>query len=275
MRQNIYDLLATYKIDVISEYQTLLRLTKKERGIYCNGFGYSLFEYIDSHYFRELPFRGTFTSIDQMMDVLHISSPSTNLNTLLTFCEFLIAITPKSERLRCNYYQKQVSVIRENISVILDKTNHELVLYPESEDKYIIVEKNKEATLAAQLVEDKQTAFDIIEYNHFALKGNLNAKKKLLVSIAAYLEPILRSNILQKNGYKNLESNIGFVFNNFHIRHNNKEGVNAKEYIKIVSDDELEQWYDKAYDMAITTILLSNNISVADELAELKKKYKW
>ena len=182
------------------------------------------------------------------MSAVGIRNSVNNIEDLLLFCEFLIAVLPESESEKNHFLEKQRRTILGNIDHILERTSHEVVFDPNG--NFIIVEKNKNATLAAQLVDDEVIAFELIEYNHFALKGDLDGKKKLLFSIAAHIEPILKSKVLQNNGYKQLESDAGFLFNNFHIRHNNKVGAKAQDYITTVKDSDLEEWYDKAYDIS-------------------------
>lgn len=168
---------------------------------------------------------------------------------------------------------KQKKTIFDNINYILEHTNHEWK--KASDGNFIIVEKNKTATMAAQLVDDSTVAFELIEYNHFALKGRLAEKKAILVSIAGYIEPILNSKTLSAAGYKQLESNVGFVFNNFHIRHNNKEGAKANDYMAKISDKDLEEWYDKAYELALSVIIINDYLSIGKELDAVKAKYTW
>lgn len=114
-----------------------------------------------------------------------------------------------------------------------------------------------------------------MEYNHYGLKGNLSKKRSILVSLGAYIEPILRNKSLLNAGYKELESNVGFLLNKFHIRHNNKEGKTAQEYIVNITDEQLENWYDKTYDMIIQVIITNENISAEKEIEQLKKDYTW
>lgn len=273
MRTNLYDMLAKRDFNIGDEYKTLWFLFCDEACVPHMGYSTSLLNYIDDTYFRTLPIRGSFTSINDMMDALRLNYFPGNINDLFLFCEFLIAVLPEKEVHGNSAFQKQRSTIMGNIDYILEHTNHEIV--KDSCDNSIIVEKNKPASLAAQLADDETVAFELIEYNHFALKGDLDGKKKLLVSIAAYIEPILRSKVLQQNGYKQLESDAGFILNNFHIRHNNKVGVKAQDYITSINDTDLEEWYDKAYEIAITVIIMNDYLSIGKDIADIKTKYKW
>jgi len=273
LRRSFFELLEDTKFDVVQEYEKLWYLFSDDYTISLYGYARSLRTYIDATYFKKLPFRGMYTSIDEVVSKLNFEYAEINLESLFVFCEFLLAILPQNEIVKNLQLEEQANVVLGNINHILNKTNHELSL--DSNGNQIIVEKNKAATTAAEIVEDTSVSLDIIEYNRFSLKGNISEKKKILSSIGIYIEPILKSKILQNSGYKKLESDAGFIFNNFHIRHNNKSGPKAQDYIVTLDDEKLEEWYDKAYDTALAVILINDRLSVEAEIDNLKKNYKW
>lgn len=274
MRKNFYDLLSHREFKIHREYETLWRLFCVEPCYQANSQKYTLSTWINDFFFRSLSFRGSFTSLSNMMDELGIRLRyTTDIDVLLLFCELIYAVIPWNLKAYQSTVRKQIETITHNINYILEQTNHEF--RTDSEGRNIIVEKNKAATLAAELVDNDTVAFELIEYNHFALKGDLEGKRKLLVSIAAYIEPILRDHTLQNNGYKKLESDAGFLFNNFHIRHNNKVGNTAKAYITSISNNELEEWYDKAYEVALSVIIINDYLSINQEISNIKTTYSW
>ena len=67
-----------------------------------------------------------------------------------------------------------------------------------------------------ELVENEAVALELLEYNHFVLKGDLDGKREILVNLGRYLEPLLVSRKLQKAGYKQIESDMSFLLNCFH-----------------------------------------------------------
>ena len=67
-------------------------------------------------------------------------------------------------------------------------------------------------------------------------------------------------------------SNTGFLLNKMNIRHNNKEGKNASEYVANLADEELEKWYDETYQMLLLAMLEVDNIERNRKVNELKKK---
>lgn len=273
MRVNFYELLAKMNFDYVEEYKKLWILFMAENCVPVNGYLNTVFKYVESTYFRKLPFRGSFTSLDEMMNAVGLRNYVKSINDLFLLCEFLIAVLPDEETQKCPRLETQRKTIMGNIEYILERTNH--VLHCDTSGNCIIVEKNKKANLASQLVDGPVIAFELIEYNHFAVKGNLESKKKLLFSIGAYIEPILKSKVLQQKGYKQLESDAGFLLNNFHIRHNNKVGAKAQEYITTVTDAELEEWYDKAYEVALSVIIINDYLSVGKDIADIKSQYAW
>lgn len=274
MRQNFYDLLSQRAFDVKKEYITLWKLFCIEKCYYTSYTSGSIAKWVNDAIFRNLKFRGSFSSLAEMMDEFGITErAAVDINKLLLFCELVAAVLPQQGVAYDEYLAKQKKTIFENIDYILERTNHEWKKAPNG--SFIIVEKNKTATMAAQLVTNTTVAFDLIEYNHFAIKGHLAEKKVILVSIAGYIEPILNSKTLSSAGYKQLESDAGFVFNNFHIRHNNKEGSKANDYIATISNNELEEWYDKAYELALSVIIINDYLSIGNDIAEIKPKYTW
>jgi len=274
MRKNFYELLTNRKFDITTEYATLWRLFCVEACYHTNLRSYPMIYWVDQRLFRNFAFRGSFATLKDMMDEFGIETRTyVDIEKLLLFCEILIAVLPEQGVAYDEFLSKQRKTIFENIYYILERTNHEIRKDPSG--NWIIVEKNKATTLAAQLVEDEVFSFELIEYNHFALKGDLEGKKKLLFSIAAYIEPILKSKVLQKNGYRQLESDAGFLFNNFHIRHNNKTGASAQDYIAAVKNSELEEWYDKAYEVALSVIIINDYLTIGQDIADIKTRYTW
>lgn len=275
MRKTFFDILENLEINAKKEYDTLLYLFTVERKIFCYGERNSVAEFIDNAYFRDLEIRGRYTALSDMMSDLELNIASDNIDDLFVFCEFLAAVMPKNKvELYGRYMTSQYNVIMGNIKNILDKTNHQFVKDPQK-DRLMIFEKSKTASLAAQIVEDNEIAFELLEYNHYALKNNLSMKRKILASIGAYIEPILRERTLSNCGYKDLESNAGFLLNKFNIRHNNKDGKTAQDYIVSISDEQLEKWYDRTYDVLIQVIITNENIAVEKDIKQLKQDYTW
>lgn len=122
-------------------------------------------------------------------------------------------------------------------------------------------------TAVAEIV-DQKTAYAVIEYNHHLLKGNIAEKQRILKILADKFEPI-RGEL--KKVDKDLESNTGCLLNKMNIGHNNVEGKNAIEYVKNLSDEEMEEWYDEIYQMLLLCFLEYDNIERSKKISKLKE----
>lgn len=184
--------------------------------------------------------------------------------------------------------EEQFSRIEERANYFLNILNHELITL-ENGDK-IIVEKNVYASEVSQILSETsiEEAIKVLEYNHFANKGNVQRKKEILISLAGYLEPYLK----EFSRPKELSDELKEIYNELKevLRLNNKSKIiafdmlsemynqgglrhnNAKQYHLNMNDEELEQWYDNIYTSTLFVILsleMGKNLS---KLNELKKK---
>lgn len=276
-RLNFYELLHKRILRPYDEIIRLRHLFVKEE-LYDH-YGYiTLKDYIDQNIFKRLNIRSTFININDLMESLEFNyiDEDCSFDKLFLFCEFLFALFFECEEfLRGNssVAHKQGVVIIDNICNILEKTNHEF--HDIGDNKHIIIEKNKKVLQAIEAIEDESVAIEAIEYNHYRLRGDLLKKRSILLSLGNYIEPLLRSNKLKNNGYADIQSDLGFLLNNFHIRHNNKEGKKAQEYILEIENSVLEIWYDRTYNIILSALIISESIEINNMLTELKTSYKW
>lgn len=273
-RKTLYQRLDDLGVNVIAEYDALIRLLKVERNIYSYTY-YTLIQYINNNYFRDLPadFRSPFLSVEDMMRSLSLPDHSNSIDDLFLLSELLMALLPEKQIEKKEDLHQQANTIFENIFSFLEKLNYELIQI--DGDRKIIVEKNPATTQAVEIVTDNSTAIALIEYNHYALKGDLEEKRRILTALGSYIEPILRSRVLQNAGYKQLESDVGFMLNNFHVRHNNKHGAKVQDYIVSLNNKQLEEWYDKIYNAILSIIIINEHIPTQDNIVDLKSKYNW
>lgn len=120
----------------------------------------------------------------------------------------------------------------------------------------IFVEKSPAAIAVAESdLVPKELSYRIISYNHYSMKGQLEAKKSALVQLASLLEPKRGS---LKKADKTLESDLFYLFNNLNIRHNNVDPADSAKYkpfIVQMKQEELEHWYDETYQMCLLAFL--------------------
>ena len=109
-------------------------------------------------------------------------------------------------------------------------------------------------------------SYKVIEYNHHSMKGNLERKQATLKLLADQLEA--RKDELNSIN-SSLKSDLFFLFNNINIRHNNVDSKSNsyKEAVADMTDDELEEWYDRTYDMCLYAFMA---LDQADRNAKVK-----
>ena len=178
---------------------------------------------------------------------------------------------------RYNYYliSNSFREIEDRINYSLDKTNHELIELDSG--NRIIVEKNIYASEVSQIVSETsiQDAIKVLEYNHFANKGNIERKKEILISLATYLEPFRDElndseelkEVMKVNNNKKIIAveQLFNMYNNLGLRHNN-----SKQYHLEMTEEELEQWYDDIYASTLFVILSLDEARILSKLKTLR-----
>lgn len=242
---------------------------------------YSLAEYIDSFYFSNWAtlHKITCPSIVDLRSRLQIDnfnhSQRLPLEKFLLYLEFAANIVYIA--ISKNQNQNAVRIAKNifrNIMTNCERLNFEIVEF--SQGLFKIVEKNAAATAVADKYSkaDLEFSYKVIEYNHFLLKGNLGRKREILTAIADKFEAVKPK--LKANGFGNIESDAGYLINNLNIRHNNADpqSTSYKTYIAAMPPAELEEWYDKTYDVLLLALLVGDFSEIHNDIQELKKKVR-
>ncbi len=273
-RKNLAQILVEANIDIKREYDRLYSsfYLQKNQDMYGNY--YSLQELCAAN-FINIPFRGTCLNLDDFDDFydIHFEKVPSNfdLNYLILFCEYTynfalylnINMTPM--HLGMNTPQQ---VYLQQIAKVIEAIGYMMV---QKENITIMIPKSQEAIAVSEIV-PSDLSYKVIEYNHHALQGNIEAKKAILLLLANQLEP--KRNQL-KNVNRLLETNIFFLYNSVNIRHNNCD-INSnsyKEYTANMSKKNLEIWYDEIYQLSLLAFLELDNIERINRIEELKRHY--
>lgn len=248
---------------------------------YVNYNRYSLVDYIESFYFSSWAAKNKITcpTIADLRSRLQIDeaarSASLKVEDFLLYLEFVANIvfpvllkTSNSDAVNIAHN------IYLNIQTNCERLNFKLEIFSEGLIK--IVEKNAAATAVADKYSkaDLEFSYKVIEYNHFLLKGNLGRKREILTAIADKFEAVKPK--LKANGFGNIESDAGYLINNLNIRHNNADpqSKSHKAHIAAMPPAELEEWYDKTYDVLLLALLASDFSELHGEVQELKEKVR-
>lgn len=260
MRRTFADILNAVGVDVAVEYHSLYMLVYEEGGFYADM----------EACFQWMPFAGTAYDLDDFNERNHFYFErfeySDDLNDLLLLTEYAynFACTMNSDR---DLVTKSSLSVARHVNMLVDKIGYRFV---SDRGLYVLAPAN-EAIEAAAEVAPKVIGDDLFRYDYRAYKGDLEGKRKILVGLAAALEPHREE--LSKIA-KDFTSDYFYLVNNFNIRHNNVEPIDSskyKEFVALMSDEELEGWYDVVRYMSAAAFLLLEYGENVESVKSLKR----
>jgi hypothetical protein len=280
VRKNIFEILANDN-NLHQEMETIWKLFTKPLCVDISVMFLfeekrkSILDCVNIYSFKNWKSRKQCISPDDMMNRLGINDIFIkNMNVLsdktLDVLEFIInmiercdvAISNNSFSVTGDYV-----MLKENLNVLIENFGYTTYTF-EDEEKVIIIEKSP-AVISAAEISEPEIGKKIIQYNHYTLKGNIDAKKDIILALASELEP-QRKELNQINS--SLESDLFLMFNNLNLRHNNIESSdkNYKPFIAQMDKTILENWYDDLYQMILLAKLLLDNKERQNRIKELK-----
>lgn len=233
----------------------------------------SIAKIIDYTCFRKLKCSESYLHIQDCFDDLEINVANPEIDDLIVVYEFIFTIFLQSESIM-EYNDKTVfkNVFNDVVRItnnVLDKIGYKLDVIDNDKLGNVACISPLDALQeeVIEIVNDKNVAFALIEYRSNSCKNNLKRKKELLTNLANYVEPLLKDSTLKLND-KNLVDDLGFTLNNLQIRHNNVD-INNELYNK--AKDNLEEWYDKTYQLILLLIYRKSELSIHQDIKTLKK----
>ena len=281
MRRNIFDI-ASQNTTMASEVGRLITMATKEDTICVNTYGdKTLFEYFDEYCFEDWMQRGHFVDLDDFLKCIGFGNlkrfATEDVEAFLTLIELIYNVWVLVNVDVANYdkmgykleWEGNYYHLKKVMDDILGQYNYTAYVDKKSE-KVLVIENTPGVTAVAEIVEPS-LALEVIKYNHYALKGEIELKKSILLKMAQQLEPQRKS--LHAIDSK-LEDNIFFMFNNLDLRHNNRSANDKsyKEYVAKMKKRDLEKWYDELYQMVLLAFLLLDNVDRTEKVKELKGK---
>jgi hypothetical protein len=250
-----------------------------------DGDDYTFRSLVEEELFYDWKHRGTCVTVTEYLERAQAEIPSLGLTwhaipeeTIINYLEvlenFFVLLNSKAEYLGeeygCTCYSTFNSVFIDLINTLEKKLG---LTTRTMGDRVLLYPENATLEKAIESCEDEDVQWEMIRYVREKL--GLSEKRKVLTELGNHIEPILKSRALQNAGYKQLESDVGFMLNNFHVRHNNKNGAKAQDYIVSLNDTQLEEWYDKLYNAILAVIIINDHIPTQTGIESLKKTYNW
>ena len=282
MRKNIFNIIENNKLDIRREYYRIAKLIENDI-FYRDMYGLqslTLYEYLNNNYFAKWPYRNRALSLGDYLSsigIRNIDSKELNeytIENLLLYIEVILNLIHFS-KIKKNLIDKHNSYIDENIYNILMENIEDIFeslnycIRALKDGRVIITEKDSIATNVAE--NNPDIADNIIEYRKYSLKGDITTKRKILNNLASDVESKL--NLLKGTSYKELASDVGYLLNNYNIRHNNYDGIYKKDYMNNIDNNELEQIYDLTYELVLAVYTSEKYISCKQKISILKQKY--
>ena len=273
MKNNVFEILND-KINYNSEYKKLQKLLLTAQYIPYPFYGsYSSFQLTETFNDNITKFkhRGTYLSIKEMINKIEKSFSSNIVLKTLYLCELILNVIDFTDSIVKNHSRsEQMLQLIDNVNIILDKSGY-IAKYNKKENRIMVVCKNADTFEAINSTSDKDIQYLLLQYIDLRTTNDVITKKAILTDFGQYLEP-KRDDLSEIN--KDLADTIFFGLNNFHLRHNNKEGKDKKEYIINMEKEDLIKWYDRLYSLILIAIRLLEMKNKLSEFDVLKKQSK-
>lgn len=281
----ITDVFSEAKIDIARLYSSFEKYYSDKffYGIYNSVFDASIEKICDEH-FDKFPLPVGFLNYKEYYYSFDFPSYINNqdLDIFLEYCEFLLNFVSNTESLKKSIpevefskFNQRSNFLKRQILEVLDSIGYDIQI--DSETKLIYcVERNAVAKTVATLNfvgSEPSASYKIIEYNRVNLKGNIAQKRSILLILSKIFEG-KRNELRTINS--SLETDIGFLINNFNIRHENlvKSSSNYKPYVDGLPSDKLEEIYDMTYDLFLQAFISLDNNKLTSYIKSLKEELK-
>lgn len=276
-RKNIFEIMEQ-KFDLSTELKRIYILFEKRETVYTFGQAFTLRNYIKSKGFATWRNRGRCIDSDEFLSLLNYKdlweTATKNKQSLFTLIEIIynfwyIAQINEGASYAYDTYSKDFTLLKKIMDDCLAYYNYKGE-YTYEFEQLIVIEDKPEATAVAEIV-DNELSYKVLRYNHYILKGDLDAKKDILLALGKDLEP-KRKQLHEID--KTLEDNIFFILNNLDIRHNNKI-KGDKYFIQFVfdmDDSTMEGWYDELYQMILLAYLQIDQVDRNNKVKTLKQE---
>lgn len=275
-RKNIFEIVSE-TFDLQIELNRLYRLFEKQATVYDSQNRYTLKGYVKDVAFSSWRNRGRCVDVYDFLSMLDYDRlwerAKSNIMDFFTLVEIIYNFWYIADRyIHASYgygdLVRNFVLLKKIMDDCLAHYNYK-ALYFHDLEQLIVIENKPEATAVAEIA-DQNIGHKVLRYNHYMLKGDLHAKKDILLAMGADLEPKRKQ---LKEIDKDLEDSIFYILNNLNLRHNN-ESVGDKNYRQAVvdmDDDTLENWYDELYQMMLLAYLQLDQIERNGKVKALKQ----
>lgn len=275
VRRNFFEVLSNLEIDPVIEMAKIEKLFSKKAFVHA-GNNTTLYKLIDNYRFLEWHYRGSCLSMQDLRLVCNIPSSEDMLNCsidcsiedMFLYFEFILNMLDLLGTIsNLPYIKELINRIEHNINFLCDKYNLKV---KKIEDQIWIVENSEKVSALCEI--NPRLAPKLLEYSRFSLKGDIKKKQEILSSLALKYEGIKSE--LRNASQANLVNDIDTLLNNLNIRHNNNEGEHKKEIVCQMDDAQIEEWYDRIFDLILLAFMYNDYASYKSQIKKLRVQLK-
>ena len=238
---------------------------------------YTLEEYIEQEGFNDWNLRGTFVSIGEMRQKLgietnSISKDNINEDKVLDFLQYAINVVYRvSMTIKKSEYfvlsdNTIIPLLKNNIEQLVKKLNCVFDIDMTTKERFILYNNSTAVAVSKDYPDIKDS---INEYVRIDNRRDLKRKEQILCTLFRNLESVERK--LKKYNFGSILSDATFLFNKSGIRHWLDNDKTACETFLKMDQKELEEWYDKTFNIFLTCMVLAEYIDNIPSIKEIKR----
>ena len=216
-------------------------------------------EYISEKQFNNWCGRGVFLNLEIMKRTCRINKITENSTKedCLLYLEYVYNMLPlikNNPNLR--YMKNSYDALIKTIEKIISDHNYE---FKEIDGLYYLILSDEILDNVLDSAEDvvKDNA---VRFRSVRNKGNLENKKQILCSLATNIESLKHT--MDNKKYGHLRSDTTFLLNKINIRHSENQIQLPK--------DQIEEWYDRTFDLCMLSLHSIKHIDIMDEIESMK-----
>lgn len=230
--------------------------------------------YLNYTVFRRLPLSTNYISLFDLLDDIREEDDSASF---LAYSEMVLSLAcqllPGSISL--GDYEQQVNNSFKCAIKVIDYDLNKLSLkyeFIDTDAGKVVMIIPKDILLETVLDHaDDDLSAKLIRYKSSKMEGDVAGKEEILLSLNKTVEPILKDESL-KSINERLFDDVGFMLNNFDLRHNNKETNVQKFYYATLP--EREMWLDKLYFGMLLVLNAKQENQIHNAIKSLKSNYR-
>lgn len=287
MRQRISEKNIFPSFDLFVEYEKLENIFSVWRTIGTfNWHGqkeipmYTFEQYMNDLQFSNWNLRGTFISLQEMRKAFHIAPEdfehkSISEEQLLDFVQFLLNCwlrvhstiqEVQTKRIAFLAREDALEMLFQNCRYVLAKLHCDDLLDKEKQEIYVIYQDELSAEVSQQ---NPDVEISLTDYHRIDNRGDLRRKGEILCTLSKQLEAVEAQ--VKGTEFYSIYNDATFLLNKIGARHWTGKDKLANATFMKMSPEELEEWYDTAFNLVVSCFAVIPYLTVKDKIKTIKK----